>query len=144
MSSARTAGAILRTSAGSKARARCDAFLSGFVAQSASITFACIADSRRCLVAVPRKTRNVVRAASIASHLTLGKSSAREALRRDCVLSTIVTRDGIVLSVCIPSERERWRYMLSVGADAKQTPNRLLHHALDAAETLAAILDSAA
>lgn len=106
------------------------------------MTFAWVGDAERRMAAASRAAKNAACAASIAAQLALGESLARQALRDDCVHSTIVTHDGVVVSVLIPSERGR--YALSIGDDAVRMTARVLLHALDAAERLARILDSAA
>ncbi len=122
---------------------RCRGYLEKLLAQTSSISFACVGTADGRLFVSGDAGNHAQRLAAMASSmLALSESFAKEALRSQCTHSTIVTHHGVIVTVRIPSRRRS--YLLSMGADATDMMALVLRRALDASEQLAEILDSPA
>ena len=143
MSSASKDGLPYAAIVGNAVQDQCTACLDRLVAESGSTLFACLGTVDGRLIAAHSSAQDNSRLAAMAcSLLALSESFAKEALRGNCMHSTVVTSQGVIVSVRVPASRRS--YVLSIGADAGETMAMVLRHALDTAEKIAGILDSAA
>jgi len=123
-------------------RADCQAFLDATLASKSYLRVAslCTADGRAFAFSCAQDDADSHRVAAIASSLlALSESFSREVLRSACKYSLISTDHGVIVTVRVPNARRT--HALSIATDSSEMLALVLRHALDAAASLATILD---